>query len=79
MCRVTEPTLILSMTAVSNGSSLTYLGVSPEGSTYRNGPLALSEAKREVLSLRAGDGVGGSLLARGRDEDSGFRTPFSDP
>ena len=79
MCRVTEPTLILSMTAVSNGSSLACLGVSPEGSTDRNGPLALSEAKREVLSLRAGGGVGGSLLARGRDVDSNFGTPFSDP
>lgn len=78
MCRGTVPTLILSMTAVSNGSSLTSLGVSPEGSTYRNGPLALSEAKREALSLRDEGGVGGPLLARGRDVDSDFRTPFSD-
>jgi hypothetical protein len=79
MCRGTEPTLILSLRAVSNGLSLTCLGVSPEGSTYRNGPLALSEAKREVLSLHSGVGVGGSLLARGRDVDSDFGSPFSDP
>ena len=77
ICRGTEPTLMLSMTAVSNGSSLACLGVSPEGSTYRNGPLALSEAKREELSLRAG--VDDSLLARGGDVKSDFRTPFSDP
>ncbi len=79
MCRGTKPTLMLSMTAVWNGSSSTYLGVSPEGSTDRNGPLALSEAKREVLSLHAGGDVDGSLLARGRGVDSDFRTPFSDP
>jgi len=79
MCSGTEPTLILSMTAVSNGSSLTCLGVSPEGSTYRNGPLALSEAKREALSLRAGGGVDGQLLVRGRGVESDFRTPFSGP
>jgi hypothetical protein len=41
--------------------------------------LTLSEAKREALSLCAGGGVVGSLLARGRDADSDFRTPFSDP
>jgi hypothetical protein len=80
MCRGTKPTLMLSMTAVSNGSSSTCLGVSPEGSTNRNGPLALSEAKREVLSLRAGGGLDGSLLERRRDvdSDSDFRPPFSD-
>lgn len=76
MCRGTKPTLMLSMTAVSKRSSLTCLGVSPEGSTDRNGPLALSEANRDVLSLRAGGGVDGSLLARGRDVDSDFRTPL---
>ena len=79
MCRGTEPTLILSMTADSNGSSLTCWGVSPEGSTDRNGPLALSDAKRDVLSLLAGGGVDGSLIARGGDVDSDCKAPFSDP
>lgn len=79
MCRGTKPTLIFSMTAVPYGSPLSSLGVSPEGSTNRNGPLALSEAKREALSLRAGGSGVDSLIARGRDVDSGFRTPFSDP
>jgi hypothetical protein len=41
--------------------------------------LALSEAKREALSLRAGGSGVDSLIARGRDVDSDFRTPFSDP
>ena len=79
MYRGTEPTLMFSIIATSNGSFLACLGVSPEGSTYRNGPLALSEAKREVLSLHSGGGVDGSLLARRGDVDSDFGIPFSDP
>jgi hypothetical protein len=65
----TEPTLMLSMTILSNGSSSTYVGVWPEGSTDRNGPFELSEAKREVLSRHAGDGVDGSLNAMKRAVD----------
>ena len=77
MRKGTEPTLMLSMTTLSNGSSSTYVGVWPEGSTYRNGPLVLSEAKREVLSRRAGGGVDGSLIATGGAVDSCCKTPFS--
>ena len=78
MCRGTKPTLILSMTALSNGSSLTYLGVLPEGSTDRNGPLEISEAKREVPLLYAGGSVDGPLLVTERDVDLDSKTPFLD-
>jgi hypothetical protein len=74
----TKPTLILSRTMLSNGSSATNVGVSPEGSTNRNGPLVLSEAKREVLSRRAGGGVDGSSIATNSAVDSDSKTPFSD-
>lgn len=70
MRMATEPTLMLSMTILSNGSSSTYVGVWPEGSTDRNGPLELSEAKREVLSRQAGGGVDDSLIATERAVDS---------
>jgi hypothetical protein len=75
MCIGTKPTLMLSMTTLSNGSSSTCVGVLPEGSTNRNGPLVLSEAKREV---RAGGGVRGSLIVTGRaaDSDSDSKAPF---
>lgn len=66
----TEPTLMLSMTILSNGSSSTYVGVWPDGSTHRNGPLELSEAKREVLSRDAGGDVNGSLIATEKAVDS---------
>jgi hypothetical protein len=72
MCMGTKPTLMLSMTMLSNGLSSTCVGVSPEGSTNRNGLLVLSEAKREV---RAGGGVHGSLIVTGR-ADSDFKAPF---
>jgi hypothetical protein len=74
MCMGTKPTLIPSMTILSNGLSSTCVGVSPDGSTNRNGLLVLSEAKREV---RAGGGVHGSLIVTGR-ADSDSKAPFSD-
>ena len=74
----TKPTLILSVSAPLNGSSLTWVGVSPDGCADRNGPSTLCEAKREALSRRTLHGVDGSWPATERAMAWDSETPFSD-
>jgi hypothetical protein len=57
MCTGTKPTLMRSVTGLSNGSSSTPVGVSPDASAPRNGLPMPSSAKRNELLRRAAHGL----------------------